>query len=352
VPKTVCAKHVKPARSIATDVNIDPGYKFSFVKRIEVNVRPSARLIISSHKLWLAISLLIWLFSARASATSIVVFVGSDQIIIAADGVLTAISNGHATQLPFCKIRKSREVSFAVSGDYGVPGTNLDVFEMARKAVEKSKTLPEVYESVRSLVMPHLKTIADRNKVADPVRYSKLLKGDPVIEMAFAKFEGNAPLALGVTFYIDHKGRPIDPPIRNIMGPGTDNAPAIARLGLHDGIEVALRSPQWSEMFRADVVDALRYLIQLEIDRATAEKRFDVGPPIAIMRITKTKAGFVDGFAGECPNTPHNRQPKQTLRPPNKPRERPMIPMIVWIPKLVFLAGIFGIVHRRTKGQR
>lgn len=312
------SEHMEPRPSIATDINIYTAHEFHFISTIEINAGPATAPVVSPHKLWLTIILLlIALFTGNAEATTIVLFVGSDQIIIAADGVVTSMTDGHGAPQPFCKVRQSGETYYAIAGDYGPAKTDLDVWELVRTALGKSNSLADVYASARSVIMPKLKAIADKNKVADPIRYSKLLHGDPVIEMAFAKFKKNIPMALGVTFYIDRKGRPIDPPVRNIMESGSDSAPAIARLGLHDGIEVFLATPQssqWPQRFRADVVDALRYLVQIEIDRATREKRFDVGPPISILRITKDGAGFAKGFAGNCPSLPAKQKPEETRK--------------------------------------
>jgi hypothetical protein len=52
--------------------------------------------------------------------------------------------------------------------------------------------------------------------------------------------------------------------------------------------------------FFSDPVNASQELIQLEINASNREKRYDVGPPISILLISKDSSGLVPGHEGKC----------------------------------------------------
>ena len=286
--------------AIATNVDIGTGDYFRFLSPIMTKYRPALALIVSPHESRFAIVLLLVLvLAASARATSIVVAFSGNQIILSADSVVTRIENGTKTFPAFCKIRTRSRVFYAIAGDYGEPGTEYDVWKITRDSIRNADKIVDIYDAVRSAMLPKVEYIATRNKVFDPETSRKWVNGDPVIEMVFAGRAKAGPVVLGVSFYIDKNGKAADPPSRDIIYPVRDRIVA-GRIGQHQEIERALTSATWQRHFSADPIDASRELIQLEIDAAAREGRYDVGLPIVIATIEDTKSGFVKNHGGTC----------------------------------------------------
>ena len=124
--------------------------------------------------------------TASANRTAIVVVFSGDQIIIASDGVVTKIKNGVKTFPQFCKVRREGRFFYGISGDYGVPGTDYDVWKIAMESITRSKDIMGIYDAVKSAILPKVESIAARNEVGDAEDYSRWINGEPVIEMVFA----------------------------------------------------------------------------------------------------------------------------------------------------------------------
>jgi hypothetical protein len=57
----------------------------------------------------------------------------------------------------------------------------------------------------------------------------------------------------------------------------------------------------WAGEFVSNQISFSEFLVQLEITAATTERRFDVGPPIAVFRMAGTSAEFETNRHGTCP---------------------------------------------------
>jgi len=123
-----------------------------------------------------------------------------------------------------------------------------------------------------------------------------------VILIAFAAFEKNVPRVVAVSFPLDSRGA-ILKPIRNTLG-GPDVVVDTGFFGYNERMKAAANphsTASWQPRFRKHPISFMQSLIQLEIDQAKRDHRHDVGPPIAILRITKTGGAFVAGHRGACP---------------------------------------------------
>jgi len=232
--------------------------------------------------------------------STMAVLITPDRIIIAADSVLTAVTNGSSSfNNKICKIRREGNTFYGAVGDDGVPGTKTDVWEIARTSIGSVKTIRNIYATVEPAIFGVLPEIVERNKVGDPKLYSKWLNGVPVISVTFARFEKGQPIVVSFDFKIDEKGIPTEQkptilgPIRGKLNTG--------RLGYHAQMDAAINSPGWSRRFSTDPIETSRDLIQREIDASTREKRYDVGLPISIASITINSAELLRGYEGVCP---------------------------------------------------
>jgi hypothetical protein len=289
---------MEPVLPITIHVDFGARNNIDHCRHLSIDLRPALSSIVSSHKVGFAIIMLV-VFAVLAKGTSIVLVVTNNRIIVASDGVVMKIEDGVSTFPPFCKIRKTGHVWYVVAGDYGMPGTTSDVWKIAENSIARSKKITDIYTALSPTMLGQLPNIVERNRVGDPKTYSRWIAGDPVIEMAFAGFEDTNPLVIGVSFYIDTRGTPVNPPSRNILHP-TQGTIMAGRLGYHNEIEQVLPLKSWQQSFWSDPVGAAHQLIQIEIDAAIREKRYDVGLPISIIRISRSGGGFVKGYEGSC----------------------------------------------------
>jgi hypothetical protein len=253
-----------------------------------------------SHKLWIAASCLFLVSSA--GATSVAIIVTGQTILIAADGIDTKTSNGVDSFEPYCKIRSQGSVFYAAAGDLSIPELNFNVWALARDAVRKSKTMQGISERIERSVLARLPSIVESSKVADPGNYAKWLSGTPVILIAFASFENNLPRVVAVSFPLDRSGA-ILKPIRNTLG-GPGVTVDTGFFGYNERMKAAASArtaATWQPRFRKHPIAFIQSLIQLEIDQARRDHRRDVGPPIAILKITKRGGAFATGHQGACP---------------------------------------------------
>jgi hypothetical protein len=228
--------------------------------------------------------------------------VTSRAILIAADGVDTKTINGVDTFVPYCKIRSQGSVFYTAAGDLSFPELNFNVWRLATDAVRKSKTMSGISDRLEQSVLARLPAVVERSKVADPGNYAKWLSGTPVILIAFASFEKNIPRVVAVSFPLDSRGL-ILKPVRNTLG-GPGVVVDTGFFGYNERMKAAANPrsvDSWRPRFKQHPVAFIQGLIQLEIDQARRDHRRDVGPPIAILKITKTGGAFVAGHKGACP---------------------------------------------------
>jgi hypothetical protein len=228
--------------------------------------------------------------------------VTSQAILIAADGIDTKTNNGVETFEPYCKIRSQGSVFFAAAGDLSIPEMNFNLWRLAADAVRRSKTLAATSDRMERSVLARLPEIVERSKVDDPNNYAQWLRGTPAILIAFASFENKLPRVVAISFPLDRHGA-ILKPIRNTLG-GTGVVVDTGFFGYNQRMKTAASSSTasaWHPKFKKHPTAFIESLIQLEIDQARRDHRRDVGPPIAILKITKSGGAFAPGHKGACP---------------------------------------------------
>ena len=230
------------------------------------------------------------------------IVVTSQTILIAADGIDTRTVNGVDTFEPYCKIRSQGSVFFTAAGDLSIPELKFSVWRLAGDAVRKSKTISGISDRIEQSVLVRLPEIVERSRVDDQNTYAQWLKGTPVVLIAFAAFEKNVPRVVAVSFPLDSRGAILKPIRHTLGGPGV--VVDTGFFGYNERMKAAAShrtAASWQPRFRKHPVAFIQGLIQLEIDQAKRDHRHDVGPPIAILRITKAGGAFVAGHKGACP---------------------------------------------------
>lgn len=233
--------------------------------------------------------------SVRGSSVAVVVT--ADRIIIAADSAQTAITNGARSFDTICKIGREGGTFYGAVGAYGISGTT-SVLSIAQNAARESITITGLYDIVVPVMLNVLPEIVESNKISAPEIYAKWLSGIPVTSLIFAALEQEEPIAVAINFRIDEKGTPTHP--EPIIMRGTRGIINTGRFGHTGQMTAMINSPSWASSFRSDPIGASRELIQCEIDASNREKRYDVGPPILIVSISKQFAGWQPGYEGTC----------------------------------------------------
>jgi hypothetical protein len=270
-----------------------------FARRIVVSKDARAS-IIPSHKWWAMAGLLLLLMVPPACGTSGVVIVTHDFIVIATDSALQHLNSEGKTSgfSTGCKILRDGNIFYFPAGEYGNQSLGFDLFGIVKNAITKAGKIKNIYPAVEASVLKYLPAIVQYNKTRNTKLYKRWLQGIPVIEIAFASFEDDAPVAAIVEFRIDAKGSIVQPgEYTLISSPGQIQ---IAGLGWNYEIAATTEPSSWRRYFVSNPIKASQELIQLEIDASIREKRYDVSRPISILRISKDSSEFVRGHAGEC----------------------------------------------------
>jgi hypothetical protein len=244
--------------------------------------------------------LLLLLTVPPACGTSGVVIVTHDFIVIAADSAIEHINSKGKTArfATVCKILREGNIFYFPAGMYDNQSLGFDLFSIAKNAITKAGKVKYIYPVVEASVLKYLPAIVQYNKTRNTKLYKRWLQGIPVIEIVFASFEDSAPVAAIVEFRVDAKGSIVQPrEYTLISSPGQIQ---IAGLGWNYEIAATTEPSSWRRYFASNPIKASQELIQLEIDASIREKRYDVGPPICILRISKDSSEFVRGHEGKC----------------------------------------------------
>jgi hypothetical protein len=180
----------------------------SFKKRINAHT-----IVVSSYIFWAIAAVLITGVTASSFATSAVVVVTHDLVVVAADSALKHTnSRGQTTRFDTgCKILKEGQAFFVPVGEYQYPQFNFYLIEIARNAIHSTKSIKDIYPAVEKPILAKLPEIIEFNRKVSPAVYKQWAHGAPIITLIFTSLEGGAPIAAVVDFYIDPNGQPVKP---------------------------------------------------------------------------------------------------------------------------------------------
>jgi len=247
-----------------------------------------------------------WLFlllTSSAWASSIAIIVTRTEIVIGTDGVNTITTNGAKSFGPYCKLRKKRKTYYTATGTYLMSALNFDLWVLARVAIDRAKTTEGIYDLIEPAIFARLPDIVRLSKSTDPENYARWLRGIPIIAISFASIEHGVPVAATIYFQIDAAGEIVKPAGRHTLYGETGRA-QYASLGYNAEMNSVIASPTWGIAFNRNPIGFVTGLIQKEIDASTREKRYDVGLPISIFRISPPFTGWEPGYEGACKTAP------------------------------------------------
>jgi hypothetical protein len=232
--------------------------------------------------------------SRPASATSAIAVRTPTFIVLGADSkVVTAT---HEDSGPRCKIKNANDVFWVEPNALASSKTHFSLSDIATVVMSSQTTMSSriaaFEDAIRSTVIP----ILNEFRVDDPTYFNEHLN-EPWIEIAFASFEQGVPNLHVRSFVARMAPAGALFEIRRADAPSL-NYPDVSlfSLGPNDAINSELSGigeiGKWLEARGVD--SAVRQLIEIE----TADRPDEVGPPIALVKITKS--GALWGSDGKC----------------------------------------------------
>jgi hypothetical protein len=237
-----------------------------------------------------------------AFATAIVALVGEDSITIAADSLGLGIptETGETIRPTLCKILCIHHFCFAAAGVYVETNIDYNVWPVAKRELLRPGSLEEVAERFRTVIEPLVPRLAAVIEKKYPVRYAKLLEGNPMFQYLFAGFDPQGkPLTVRGEARINTKSHSV--PISLSVTRGESSRITAVPLGSDEQIAAFLKgNPTWGDSAAADPFRFAESMIRLEIEASEKAGRREVGGPITIERMIREKHGVSLESIGSC----------------------------------------------------
>lgn len=241
-----------------------------------------------AHTGWKLSLLTIWLvglgYSQFIFATSIVVIVVPDRVVIAADSKGTFAGGGKpTTERQVCKIYRVGDTVFGVAGFVNDPVTQFSVPAETIRASRRRKSISEKIEAVHFTLEPMLEKEAlllMRDRPEEYRRFADPQNGGTTI--IFIGVEKGVPIASGINFALS-ESQPNAVHFKEQRDACPGNCPKGIKIywaGSHTAIERFVA--HGGEISNPEKL--ARFLVQLEIDDDSP----NVGGPINVLSIDKS----------------------------------------------------------------
>ena len=237
-------------------------------------------------RLALAAVLLAGLFAATPTATTLAILRTSNQLVIAADSLLT-LYDGRPQQV--CKIRRHDDVVFATAGlvvsSEGVLDTHQVITDVLRRPVTWTEHVQTIEDRLQEPLLRTLRRL--RRELPDEFR-RQILQGF-VLHVTLAAFRYGHPVLEMREFFVETNGpHEIRIRVKRISCPGQCRR-EIEIFGVGE-TEALMRAVREMRQFPPDLAAFGRELVTRQI-RSTPEF---VGPPVDIIRIAADGVHWVN----------------------------------------------------------
>ena len=230
--------------------------------------------------------------SFPCSATTVLVLLTHDAVLIGADGMRVDVSASNKRHGQICKVRNVGDCYYAAAGIASIQHLNFNIYASAQLACRQPGTLADKAASFQRAVYPSLTKI-----FAQKSRFPIIKQQN--VAVVFAGIEAGEPTIAVTNFWQDGTG--VLQQRRGLLrGRDASAQPTLLTLGIVEAIQRnKLSHPQ---QFAAgyEFVEIER-LLQTEIQN-DQKKLFDeqlVGPPIVLLKISKKGAQWIR--SGACP---------------------------------------------------
>jgi hypothetical protein len=243
--------------------------------------------------MWRWIALAIFLFPVSADATSIVLVRTPVLIVIAADSKPTYKGRPEASTV--CKIYRSDDVYFAIAGLEHDSGRGFYPKDLVAAGVKASEGFETRVARAEEFLSSNFLLEMERLEAEDPDQYKFAIAGaGPQLTVAFAQMEKGVPyFAVRGFQYYDSPSPRVERSRADCPGRECPNGEVrIEYLGESRAIQRYLANG----VEQTDAAAFARKLVELEIQ----DSPFDVGPPIALLRIDASGPTWISNDGG-CP---------------------------------------------------
>lgn len=240
-----------------------------------------------------------FLFSASASATTIVLIRTQNEIVVGADSKATN-EYYEAKQNLFCKIHRAGDLMFVVSGIAEDDATGFNVTRIVTEAARKGGTVNDIAARIDTALVKPLSEALLHFKKISPDGYIKQIRNHKgvTLQLALFRFENGVPIVYEKSFGEPNADSGKIPAVGKVVrcpGENCQGSRIILALGSNSAINDYLKRntipPQ------ADSCELIEELINLQIKASPAE----VGKPIDLVRYDETGIHWIKRKQ-ECEN--------------------------------------------------
>ena len=234
----------------------------------------------------LAAVLLAGLFGATPEATTLAILRTPNQIVIAADSLMTLYA-GRPQQA--CKIRRHNDVVFAMAGLVVSSGGVVDAHQMITDVLRRPVTWTEQVQTIEDRLQEPLLRTLRRLRREMPDEFRRQILQEFVLHVTLAAFRYGHPVLEMREFFVETNGpNELRIRVQRMSCPG--QCPRETEVFGVGETEVMMRHAREIRQFPPDLAAFGRDLVTLQI-RSTPEF---VGPPVDVIRIAADGVHWVN----------------------------------------------------------
>lgn len=226
----------------------------------------------------------LFLLTQPLFATSIVVLIASNYIIIGADSkrMIIDAEKNYTVIETVCKIRMVNDYCFASAGLVASEATRFSSDKIIRQHLSKSSSINKAVRMIQKDIAKALQKELQFQRKHQPKQFFKTTEsGNHLLEVVVVRIVNNQPQVYVIGFEIGNKETlEIKTYSKNCGTPCITGGPQLLLLGEYSGMEKYLEAP------RANVDPAL-FINQLIISQATITPR-SVGAPVSMVKLNAT----------------------------------------------------------------
>lgn len=235
----------------------------------------------------------LFLLTQPLFATSIVVLITSNYIIIGADSkrMIIDAEKNYTVIETVCKIRVVNNYCYAAAGLVASEATGFSSDKLIRQQLAKSSSINKAIRSIQRDIAKALQKELQFQQKHQPKQFLKTMEsGHHLLEVVVVKMVNNQPQAYVIGFEIGNKQTlEISSYSKNCGAPCITGGPQLLLLGEYSGMEKYLEVPRDSD-------DPALFINQLIISQATITPR-SVGAPVSMVKLN---ASGVEWLNQQC----------------------------------------------------
>ena len=226
----------------------------------------------------------LFLLTQPLFATSIVVLIASDYIIIGTDSkrqIIDAEKNYTITET-VCKIRLVNDYCFASAGLIASEATRYSSDQIIRQHLAKTTSIKKAVRAIEKELAKALQAELQFQQKHQPKQFIKTMEsGNHLLEVAVVKMVNNQPQVYVIGFEVaDKKTLRIKTYSKNCGASCVTDGPQLLFLGEYSGMEKYMEAPRV-------VGDPAHFINQLIVSQATITPR-SVGAPVNMVKLNAT----------------------------------------------------------------